>query len=524
MGNRRQEQPSYKDPKTVTSSSCQVSSPRPVWIAQSDIGDACIGATLAPLFMGGKLAPDERAWKGNAMKHSPARISSTSSRRWPFAGGGWQGMTAVLRWEGVPALRLWVLVGMVGILAGLGAVLFRLMIRWCRDLFTLLAGRASEAGLGPGIHLLVPALGLFLVGLITTYGAREVQGHGVPQLLGSLAERAGIIRARVAFLGVLAPALTIGAGGSVGREGPIALIGGSLGSAIGQTFRLTREQTSLLLACGAGAGIAATFNAPLAGGFFALEILFGSFAASAIFPAMFCAAIAQAVFAEIMGNHLVLPTPSYPFHLSLFLPLLFLGLLAGAVAAGYSAGLDWVGRHVGQWTLPWWLRNIPGGLLLGGMGLFLPQVLGVGYSTMHHMVTGTMVLGIYLALLGGKYLATLLTIGSGGSGGVFAPSLFLGAALGGAFGSLVAPIFPHLPAGAFAVAAMGAVFSASAQAPLTAMAIMVEMTGDYAMTPGIMVTCLVAYRLYRQLLSYSMYDGALKRKGIDVWRWSESSR
>lgn len=458
------------------------------------------------------------------MNHSPDRSSKTSNHRWPFPTSSWRGIAAVLRRDGILHLRLLVLVGNVGILAGLGAVLFRLIIRWCRDLFVFLVVRTSAAGLGPGIHLLVPALGLFLVGLITTYGAREVQGHGVPQLLGSLTENAGHIRVRVAFLGVLAPALTIGAGGSVGREGPIALIGGSLGSTIGQIFRLSQEETSLLLACGAGAGIAATFNAPLAGGFFALEILLGSIAPSAVFPAMFCAATAQAVFAHIMGNHLVLPTPNYPFHLALFLPLLLLGLLAGGVAAGYSAGLGWVGDRVGKRTRPWWLRNISGGLLVGGIGLFLPQVLGVGYSTMHRMVTGSMALGIYLAFLGGKYLATLLTISSGGSGGVFAPSLFLGAALGGAFGALAAPIYPHLPTSAFAVAAMGAVFSASAQAPLTAMSIMVEMTGDYAMSPGIMLTCLIAYRFYRQLLSYSMYNGTLKRKGAKVWRWSDPAR
>ncbi|EQD27965.1 Chloride channel, voltage gated, partial [mine drainage metagenome] len=163
----------------------------------------------------------------------------------------------------------------------------------------------------PDLIWLTPAIGLLLVSLISHYFAKEVKGHGVPQILESLALRGGRIRPRVGFFGILAPAITIGAGGSVGREGPIALIGGAFGSIVGQTLRLPDKYISLLLACGSAAGIAATFNAPIAGGFFGLEVILGSYAMGAIVPVFLSSIMGVTVFDAIMGNVPALPTPQY---------------------------------------------------------------------------------------------------------------------------------------------------------------------------------------------------------------------
>ncbi len=407
---------------------------------------------------------------------------------------------------------------LVGIIGGLGAIVFRDMIHL---FFLLFHAPHAAATLWSA---LIPAVGLMLVGVITHFFAREVKGHGVPQILESLALRGGRIRPRIAFFGILAPAITIGAGGSVGREGPIALIGGAFGSVVGQVFRLPDKYISLLLACGSAAGIAATFNAPIAGGFFGLEVILGSYAMGAIMPVFLSAVTGSTVFDAFMGNHAVLQTNPYPvIHPEALLFMIVLGLVAGVVGLGYSKGLTLAEDTVRAWRAPFWVKNLAGGLTVGIIGLAAPEVLGVGYPTVHEALSGRLALSALAILFALKYIATLTTVSAGGSGGVFAPSLFLGAMTGGLFGNLLQRLFPSLipHPEIYAIAGMGAIFAAAAQAPFVAITILLEVTGDYQLTPVVIAACITAYVVHGVITRDSMYTVTLTRRGIRILRGNE---
>ncbi len=421
--------------------------------------------------------------------------------------------------EPVLLLVLAVLVGAVG---GLGAVLFRLMIRVAANGFHALV--PGSAHLPHDTTAILPVLGLLLVGVITTYFAREVKGHGVPQILEALALRGGRIRPRVGLFGILAPAITIGSGGSVGREGPIALIGAAFGSSLGQLFRLADRNTMLLVGCGAAAGIGATFNAPIAGGLFGMEVVLGSYAMGTLVPCFVASVVGVTVFNAILGSHLVLPVPPLAFRSPLsVLVMAVLGILAGLFGIVYTKGLTFFEDLFDGWQWPFWQRALVGGLAVGGLGLLLPQVLGVGYGPMRAVAAGHIVGIILLALLVGKLFATLVTIGAGGSGGVFAPSLYLGLMFGTVYGMGAHGLLPNTLADArvFGVAGMGAVFAAAAQAPLTAGVIVLEMTGDYQLTLGVLMAASLAYFVYGSLVPDTMYTVRLSRRGIRILRGAE---
>ncbi len=437
---------------------------------------------------------------------------------------GWRRMAAVPLREPAILVGLAIVIGVVG---GLGAVLFRLMITGATWVFETLFVRHGLAFTGAARTwetAVTPALGLLLVGVISHHFAREVKGHGVPQILESLALRGGRIRPRVGFFGILAPAITIGSGGSVGREGPIALIGAAFGSSVGQLLRLSDSYISLLVACGAAAGIGATFNAPIAGGLFGLEVVLGSWAMGALVPVFISSLTGVLIFRHVWGNHLVMPVPASGPMPALAVPLmLILGVLGGGMALAYSRGLDSIEGFAERLRMGWVWQAIIGGLAVGGLGLLLPGVLRVGYGAMGGAVIGKYGLAMLLALLLGKYVATLVTIGAGGSGGVFAPSLYLGTVLGGAVGAvvhIVAPAIAPDPA-LFAVAGMGVVFAGAAQAPLTAMVILLEMTGDWHLTVSLAGACVISYLLHGSLSRDSMYTVRLTRRGVRVLRGAE---
>lgn len=412
----------------------------------------------------------------------------------------------------------------VGFVGGLGAILFRLMISWVQGFFRIFFGAHASGLIGHWSPMVTPAIGLLAVSMITRYAAREVKGHGVPQILESIALRGGRIRPRVGIFGILAPAITIGSGGSVGREGPIALIGAAFGSSLGQVMRLSEKYVSLLVACGAAAGIGATFNAPIAGGLFGLEVVLGSYAMGALVPVFLASVVGTSVFTLIMGNKASLPTPPVYFqHPTGILLMMVLGLLAGALGLAYTRGLNFAEDLFDGWRVPFWVPAVVGGLGVGILGVLWPEVRGVGYGTMHVAAAGQLAAGMFLILLVAKFVATLGTVGAGGSGGVFAPSLYLGLMLSGAFGSLVHQLFPAStsPAAVYGIAGMGAVFAAAAQAPLTAMVIILEMTGDYHLTMGVIAACAISYLFYGSLARDSMYTVKLARRGIQILRGSE---
>jgi len=423
----------------------------------------------------------------------------------------------------------------VGAGAGLGAVAFRYLIGWVTELFS---GHADYSSAGHAANPLVPWLGMCFVlfapavgGLV--YGpivhrfAREARGHGVPEVMLAVAERGGRIGPQVAVVKALASALCIGSGGSVGREGPIVQIGSALGSTLGQLVRLPERRLRLLVACGAAGGISATFNAPIAGVFFALELILGDFGVES-FSAVVLASVTSAVIGRaVFGDEPFLHLPA--FHLSSpaeFGAYALLGLLAAVVGVAFVKVLYGVEDLADRlWRGPEWLRPAVGGLLLGGLLLVLPQLYGVGYPVLSGAVGGRYVLWFLLILVVGKMVATSLTIAIGGSGGVFAPSLFLGALVGTAFGALAHAGAPGIvgSAGAYGIVGMGAVFAATSRAPITAVLIIFELTGDYSIILPLMTAVVLATAVSKRLSADSIYTLKLRRRGIDLLRGKPAS-
>lgn len=434
------------------------------------------------------------------------------------------------RTSGPPVLPLGLIV--VAIAIGVGGAGFAVLFRWLIKSFTLIftghedyaaspgAANPHFPGLGPWFVVMTPVLAGLLYGPLVHFFAREARGHGVPEVMFAVARRGGRIAPQVAAVKALASALCIGGGGSVGREGPIVQIGSALGSTIGRIAKVPAERMKLFVACGAAAGIAATFNAPLAGVFFALELILGSFSTSAFGLVVIAAVTSAAIGRAAFGNDSFLQLPSFmvhnPWEYGLYA---LLGVLGGLVGVGFTRILyliedvcDWA------WRGPEWLRPAVGGIVLGLLLLLLPQMYGVGYPVLGNAVAGRYAVGFLLVLLVGKIVATSLTIGIGGSGGVFAPSLFVGAMLGSAFGVIVDAWLPGIagPAGAYGLIGMGAVFAGAARAPITAVIILFELTGEYSIILPLMAAIVVATAVSHAISHDSIYTLKLSRRGIDL--------
>jgi CIC family chloride channel protein len=314
--------------------------------------------------------------------------------------------------------------------------------------------------------------------------------------------------------------LCIGSGGSVGREGPIVQIGSALGSVLGQLVKVSESQLRLLVACGAAGGIAATFNAPIAGVFFALELILRSFETRSFGLVVLSSVTADAIGRAAFGSHPFLALPPFSFSSPLELVLDGgLGVLASGVGLGFVRVL-YAGEDVADrlWRGPDWLRPAAGGVLLGLFLLAVPQMYGVGYPVLEHAVAGHYVIAVLVGLLAAKVLATSLTMWIGGSGGVFAPSLFMGAMLGSAYGAIAHDALPNLAmsAGAYGLVGMGAVFAAAARAPITAVLIIFELTGDYRVILPLMIAVVVATAVANAATADTIYTLKLRRRGIDI--------
>ncbi|MEW2545095.1 chloride channel protein [Streptomyces sp. NPDC047002] len=417
---------------------------------------------------------------------------------------------------------------LVGAGAGLGAIVFRRLI----EAFTLLfSGHADYAAAGHAVNphvpwlgrwfvLLAPAVAGLLYGPLVQRFAKEARGHGVPEVMLAVARRGGRIAPQVALVKALASALCIGSGGSVGREGPIVQIGSALGSGLGRLVRVAEDRMRVLVACGAAGGIAATFNAPLAGVFFAMELILRDFTAESFGMVVLASVTASVIGRAALGDDPFLRLPVFTVHhLSEYLLFLLLGVVAGAVGVGFTRVLYWVEDLCDlAWRGPEWARPAVGGLLLGVLLLFLPQMYGVGYPVLGSAVAGKYAVGLLVLLLLGKVAATSLTIGIGGSGGVFAPSLFMGAMLGAGYGAVVHEVLPGSagPVGAYGLIGMGAVFAGAARAPITAVIIMFELTGEYSVILPLMAAIAVATGISRALSTDTVYTLKLRRRGIDI--------
>ncbi|MDJ0356877.1 chloride channel protein [Paenarthrobacter sp. PH39-S1] len=420
---------------------------------------------------------------------------------------------------------------LVGAGAGLAAVAFRWLISAATLIFTGTADYSASHGhpghpwapwLGGFFVVLAPVVGGLLYGPLVERFAPEARGHGVPEVMYAVSQHGGRIKGRVALVKALASAICIGSGGSVGREGPIVQIGSALGSWLARVFRMPESRVRALVACGAAGGIAATFNAPIAGVFFALELILADFAAGSFGAVVLASVTASIIGRSFLGNEAFLKLPPFTITSAAEYPLfILLGLLAAIAGVGFTRILylfedlcDWA------WRGPAWLRPAAGGVLLGLLLLVLPQMYGVGYPVMQAGVAGSYTVGFLVLLLVGKIVATSLTIGIGGSGGVFAPSLFIGAMLGAAFGEAAGLLSPalHGQVGAFALVGMGAVFAGAARAPITAVIIMFELTGEYSIILPLMLAIVVASGVSKVMSRDTIYTLKLRRRGIDLER------
>lgn len=437
-------------------------------------------------------------------------------------------------------LLLMVLAVLVGSGTGLAAVFFIRLIAFIHNFAYAGAGDFLPS-LGRWWFVIVPVVGALLGGPVIAYFATEAKGHGVPEVMQALIQRGGRIRPRVAFAKIFASALCIGSGGSAGREGPIVQVGSTLGSVAGQWLGLSDERLKNLVACGAAAGIAATFNAPIAGVVFASEVLLSELHVK-VFSNVVISAVSASIVSQIfLGTRPAFEVPTYVMHSSWEIILyVILGFIAALVGIMFIKMLDGTEDLFDKWQFPAALKPAVGALLLGllaftyphvssmvsvfgketrlGMPLInnIPHIYGAGFEFLDQVLQGEAPFLLLALLVILKPLATSFTLGSGNSGGVFAPSLFTGAMLGGAFGHLARALFPSfgIEVGAYALVGMAAVFAATARAPLTAMLIVFEMSNDYRLILPLMAAGMIASSVAQWLHPDSIYTIKLSKRGI----------
>ena len=419
----------------------------------------------------------------------------------------------------------------IGIGGGLGAVGFKLLLEASHFLAWHQTGDFPSIveGWSPVWILVIPTVGGLLVGLLTWFLAREAKGHGVPEVISAIVRKRGIIRPRVVLVKAFASAICIATGGSCGREGPIAQIGAAWGSTVGQWMPWQRNRVRVMVGAGAAAGISATFNAPIAGVIFSLEILLRDFSLKNLTPIIVSGVMAVTVSHTLLPDHTIFTIPPYqanhPVELAFYA---ILGLGAAVVGVLFIRCLYAMEDLGDKIPLPGWLKPALGGLGIGALALAAPQIMGVGYASVTAALDpsntaslagaglGQITALTLLALLGAKILATSLTLGMGGSGGIFAPSLFMGAMYGGVFGYLVQGIFPgggFAGPGAYALVGMAAVVSATTHAPLCSMLILFEMTNDYKIILPLMLASVLATLFAKRLCSESIYTMKMVRRG-----------
>ncbi|HVN15211.1 MAG TPA: chloride channel protein [Anaerolineales bacterium] len=409
----------------------------------------------------------------------------------------------------------------VGLASGAGVWLFKLAIDILQKLmFGNLNNFFSHAG--SWTVILIPVIGGVIVGLIIQYLLGDEKVHGTAAVMESVALTGGRLRYQQTPLKSIAAVISIGAGASVGPEDPSVQIGANLGSMIAQWLHLADDRIRTLVAAGAGSAIAAAFNAPIAGVFFALEIILGEIGSDSL-GLILVAAVTSSVFTQaVSGSTPAFAVPQYSFHSIWELPLyLVLGLLAGPISAFYSRLFYSIQDFYHNWKIPRWVKPVSAGLAVGVVGFFLPRAFGVGYDTIGEILNqNDLGLWLLLALLIAKTVLTPISIGGGFLGGVFAPALYIGATLGGAFGMVAARLFPGLGINpsAFALVGMAAVLAGAVHAPLTAVILLFELTSDYHIILPLMFAVAVTMILSQRIQKDSVYDLGLARSGIRLDR------
>lgn len=409
----------------------------------------------------------------------------------------------------------------IGILGAYGAILFRYLYKLSHFIFFSTDSYETSIlyQIPWWIRLIVPVIGGLIVGVIITRIAPEVKGSGVPEVMEAFAAKGGIIRFRVFILKALTSAITLGSGGSAGREGPIVHIGAAIGSSIGQVLKVNTRQLRTFLACGAAAGISATFNAPIAGAIFAIEIIVADMRVVNMPPIIISSVVATVVSRYYLGDYPAFIVPAYDMldarELILYAGL---GIIAGLLSVTFIKSFLNARKYFETAKMPLWIKPAVGGLGVGIIGIFLPQVFGVGYETINDAVWNNIELKMLLILLAAKMVATIFTLSSGGSGGVFAPSLYFGALLGASWGVVANMLFPEWTAspGAYALVGMGAMLSGITHMPITAILMVFEFTNNYLIIPPLMIASIISVLLSNQIAKKSIESAVLESKGINI--------
>ena len=408
----------------------------------------------------------------------------------------------------------------VGLGGGFAAIAFRWLINSFHRLF--FGGMGDVLGfLGQYYIILVPAMGGLIVGCVIYFTrSGETKGHGVPEVMEAVWAERGRIRPRVAAIKALASSICLGSGGSAGREGPIVQIGSSIGSTVGQLFRVPEDLVKTLVACGAAAGISATFNAPIGGIFFALEVILHRVISARLGFVVISAVVADLIAHIFLGDFRTFDLPvEYALNSYSELPLyILLGVFCALIAALFIRSLYKIDDVFDALKLPEYLKPALGGVAIGLIGFYNPYLFGVGYDGVQQVLLGNITLLTLVALLFLKILATSFTLGSGGSGGIFAPSLFMGAMLGGLFGQIAYRFLPDVvaPSGAYALVGMAALFAGATRAPITSFLILFEMTRDYAIILPLLLAVVTSTLLSRVLSRETIYTLKLTGRGITM--------
>lgn len=432
----------------------------------------------------------------------------------------------VVRHEQVLLMSLAVATGLAASLAATGFRELLALFQW------MAFGTFDDSLIDTAMHLpwwqrlIMPVIGGLLVGYFIY---RFVPGKApvtVPEVMEASATKGGRMSLEQGILGAVANAATLGFGGSAGREGPVVHLGATIGSWVAQSLSLSRDQTRTLLACGVAGAVAASFNAPLAGVFFSLEVVIGRYALAAFAPIVMASLVATIMSRAIYGDYPAFVIPDYITSYFEFPAFAMLGVVAAIVAIVFLRLVPFVERQMEKLPIPPWTRPMVGGLGVGIIAIAFPEVLGVGYGTTDDALKGELGLLLLLGILAAKIAATALTLGSGFGGGVFSPSLFLGAMLGGAFGVVAGSAIPQMlqpeemilfaGEGAYAMVGMGAFAGAVLGAPISTILIIFELTGDYQLTMGVMLSTVVASVITNNWHGPSYFRGSLAQRDIDM--------
>jgi chloride channel protein, CIC family len=426
---------------------------------------------------------------------------------------------------------LLVLGGIIGLLSGYAAVAYKLSIRIVKNIFFDLPGHFFGVSTLLGYHtwlssiilICIPAIGGLLVGILAKYFQGARKGEGIPTTIDAVASRGGVIKGSTGFLKTLGAVISLGTGGAGGNEGPVVMVGSSIASSLGRYLSVSPDRLKILVGCGAAAGLAAAYNAPLGGALFSMEIILRTFNAKSFSPIIIASVFATVVSRSYLGAEPAFKTST--FHLISNYEFIFyaiLGILAAFTAVYFVRGFMKIDEYFDDLKkIPIWLKPAIGGLFVGMIGLYLPGIFSFSEAAVDNTIFNATPFVILILMLLFKPIATSFTIGSGGNGGTFSPSIFTGAMLGGAFGQAVNYFFPAIsaPPGAYALVGMAAVVAGTTHASLTALIMVFEMTDNYRIILPLMLTIIISTTISKAILKGSLYTLKFDKegKGIDIY-------